>query len=146
MLPESGNSEGSVMGYATVEDQRGPIETELRGYEFEDETLANRASVTCPNPKKRSKLSSPDPIYTTRTINDGTLPKKPSDEKQLYAPLAALIEAINVHFQLNKQRAVLQVHNTKMKHVEGSDSASQYPRCTKEKRQLQLHLHRQFRL
>ncbi len=43
MLHETDYSGSSELGYFTVEDQRGPLETELRNCELEDETLAERA-------------------------------------------------------------------------------------------------------
>ncbi|KJA22610.1 hypothetical protein HYPSUDRAFT_642529 [Hypholoma sublateritium FD-334 SS-4] len=122
MLHESGNSEGSVFGYATVEDQRGPIETELRDYELEDETLADRAfrNISQSDAEIEAFITGCN-LYDKENLR-WKLPEKPSEERKLYALLAALIEKINIHFGLNNHRTVLQVHNTKMTHVEGSES------------------------
>lgn len=133
MLAESGNSEGSVIGYATVEEQRGAIEAELRGYEFEDETLERRAFRNIAQSEEAVKAFIAGCDLYDKKNERWLLPEKPSEEKTLYGPLAAIIEAISAHFHLNKQRTVLRVHNTKITHVEGSDSASQYPDAPKKK-------------
>ena len=127
MLVESGNSEGSVLGYATIEDQRGPIEAELNGYEFEDSTLAGRAfcNITQTDAAIKDFIQACD-LYD-KDKKTWVLPVNPSEEKVLYSPLVAVINSINVHFGLQHDRAVRQIHNTKMPHVEGSDITSQYP-------------------
>ncbi len=127
MLVESGNSEGSVLGYATIEDQRGPIEAELHGYEFEDSTLAKRAfrNITQSNAAIESFIEACD-LYDKGT-KTWALPLKPSEEKILYSPLVAVINSINVHFGLQNDRAVHQIHNTKLPYVEEFDLTSQYP-------------------
>lgn len=127
MLPEPGNSEGRVLGYATIEDQRGPIEAELGDYEYEDDTLADRAFHNIPQYEAAIRDFVAGCDLFDKDQKRWTLPVKPSDEKSLYAPLEALIKSINVHFGLERDRGVLQIHNTKMPHVEGTDSASQYP-------------------
>ncbi len=127
MLVESGNSEGSVLGYATIEDQRGPIEAELHGYEFEDSTLARRAfrNITQTDAAIENFIQGSD-LYDKGT-KTWALPLKPSEEKVLYSPLVGVINSINVHFGLQNDRAVRHIHNTKLPHVEGSDITSQYP-------------------
>ena len=124
-LLDPGRSEGAIIGNDTIEEQRGEIEAELHGHEFEDKTLTDRAF--------RNIAQSEEAVETFITSCDlydkdqkrWLLPEGPSDEKVLYPPLAALIEAISVHFGLDKQRSVLQVHNTKVTHIEGSGYASQ---------------------
>ncbi len=127
MLLDLGNSEGAIILDAAVECKRGEIEAELHGYEHEDKTLADRAF--------RNIVQSEEAVETfivgcdlyDKDQKRWLLPDEPSDEKVLLTPLAALIEAISVYFGLDKQRSVLQVHNTKVTHAEGSDNASQYP-------------------
>ncbi|KAF8953523.1 hypothetical protein BDZ97DRAFT_1872005 [Flammula alnicola] len=119
----TGSAHGSDFGYATVQAQRPEVTAELADHIYHDEDLGKRtfAGKVAPNEEIQDFLNATD-LYDTEARRWRAIDTEPyTDEKLLYAPIVAIIQAILRHFDYSDTRSGVNTHNKHFKHSEGRE-------------------------
>ncbi|KAF8956463.1 hypothetical protein BDZ97DRAFT_1851662 [Flammula alnicola] len=112
-----------MSGTGSAHAQRPEVAAELADHIYHDEDLGKRtfAGKVAPNEEIQDFLNATD-LYDTEARRWRAIDTEPyTDEKLLYAPIVAIIQAILRHFEYSDTRSCVNTHKKKFTHSEGRE-------------------------